>query len=70
MPQNSCANETPSWLTVEYIEEVLQNYKQDKFIKVKKINVRPASAKGENYASIMYRVSVAYATIETVTYQS
>ncbi|XP_037942804.1 uncharacterized protein LOC119675671, partial [Teleopsis dalmanni] len=59
-----CANDednfhpAPVWLTAEYLEKILQENKKDNTIRVTDLEIKPATAKGENYASIMTRVKV------------
>lgn len=48
------------WLNSEFLESHLQSYFRDKQIKIASYEVKPATAKGENYASYLYRVKVKY----------
>ena len=57
-------HEIPSWLTNQYMENVLQKYKQDSTLKVKRLIVQQCGGKGESYASMMYRVGTFYNCID------
>ncbi|KAL7729674.1 hypothetical protein ACLKA6_007945 [Drosophila palustris] len=50
----------PQWLTVSYVEDILRHCKKDENLNVTDLSVKPATAKGENYASIMTRIKVDY----------
>jgi hypothetical protein len=54
------ADEVPRWLTEEFAENVLKSSMNDSSIKVDKLIVRPCAAKGDNYASVMYRATAYY----------
>lgn len=54
--------EAPSWLTDAYLEKVLQKYLKDDQVKIINVNIKPATANGENYASIMSRIKVKYSS--------
>ncbi|KAI4475098.1 hypothetical protein M0804_014515 [Polistes exclamans] len=56
------AEETPLWLSREFLENMLQKAKNDNSIRVIDIFSKPATAKGDNYSSDMYRVSVEFAS--------
>lgn len=61
MAENACnESETfvPNWLTIEFVEKHLQNHYSNDQIKVTKWTVELATAKGENFASELYRVKV------------
>ncbi|XP_037817353.1 uncharacterized protein LOC119607483 [Lucilia sericata] len=53
-------NDTPDYLTLEYVENILKNYFKDTTLKVINMEAIPASAKGESYCSIMTRMKVSY----------
>lgn len=57
-------HEIPSWLTNQYMESVLQKYRQDPALKVKRIVVQQCGGKGDSYASTMYRVATFYNCID------
>ncbi|XP_028894688.2 uncharacterized protein LOC105210039 [Zeugodacus cucurbitae] len=48
----------PLWLTTEYLEPILGQYKNDQGLFITKMDIKPATKKGDNYASVMTRVSV------------
>lgn len=54
------------WLDRDFLEKHLQNFFGDTQITIVNFEVKPATAKGENYASYLYRVKVTY-TDETQT---
>lgn len=55
-----------SWLNSEYIGNVLHNYYVDSTIVVEKMLLRPCSAKGDQYASTMYRLLVHFRSVKMV----
>ncbi|XP_065354374.1 uncharacterized protein LOC135948847 [Calliphora vicina] len=50
----------PSWINQEYFANVLQKYENNENIIIKKLEISPASKKGDHYASIMFRCKVTY----------
>ncbi|XP_050341946.1 uncharacterized protein LOC126768097 [Bactrocera neohumeralis] len=48
----------PLWLTTEYVESFLRKYKKDEGLSITKLDIKPATKKGDNYASVMTRISV------------
>lgn len=60
----SCTENTddqvPKWLDGDFLEKHLQNFFGDKQIRIVNFEVKPATAKGENYASYLYRVKITY----------
>ncbi|XP_034661886.1 uncharacterized protein LOC117897269, partial [Drosophila subobscura] len=50
----------PVWLNESYLESLLQSKKNDAGLRVTELDIKPATSKGENYASIMTRVKVSY----------
>ncbi|EDV91300.1 uncharacterized protein LOC6568322 [Drosophila grimshawi] len=50
----------PSWLTREYVQQKLRAYLKDAKLELKKLQIKPATAGGENYASVMTRITVEY----------
>ncbi|XP_016980576.1 uncharacterized protein LOC108045695 [Drosophila rhopaloa] len=55
----------PSWLTKDYVQEKLSAYFKTDSLKLEKLNIQPAIANGENYASVMTRINVEYTTNES-----
>lgn len=66
MPEVKCSSkieescEIPEWLNSEYFEQLLKKVKGDSSIKVQSLDVKYALPKGENYASVIYRVQVVF----------
>lgn len=54
------AQAAPSWLNLNFMEEVLKSSENDSTIRVVDVLSKPATAKGDNYTSDMYRVNVEY----------
>ncbi|XP_016980515.2 uncharacterized protein LOC108045644 [Drosophila rhopaloa] len=52
----------PAWLTRDYVKKKLCRYFKDDTLQLKKLSINPATAKGENYASVMSRINVEYIT--------
>lgn len=52
----------PKWLNAQFLEPVLSKYEKAPELKVVSVNISPASAKGDHYASIMFRGNVSYTT--------
>lgn len=48
----------PSWLSVKFIENHLRKYYKNDEIQVCKFDVQSATAKGENFASLIFRVKI------------
>ncbi|XP_073819366.1 uncharacterized protein [Musca autumnalis] len=62
--------EAPQWLTKKYLEEVLKKYFRDETVHVQEMEIKPATAKGENYASVMTRLKVSYKTTKELKPQN
>ncbi|XP_034131569.1 uncharacterized protein LOC117585914 [Drosophila guanche] len=52
----------PEWLNAQFITKVLIEHEQASELKVTDMRFSPASAKGDHYASIMFRAKVEYTT--------
>ncbi|KAH8399612.1 hypothetical protein KR215_004983, partial [Drosophila sulfurigaster] len=52
----------PEWLNAEFLREVLMKHLKEPELKVLDIVMSPASAKGDHYASVMFRSKVVYET--------
>lgn len=50
------ADEIPVWLNESYIENILQKHHKNDALKVKCLKIKECGGKGENYASMMFRV--------------
>ncbi|XP_016980577.1 uncharacterized protein LOC108045696 [Drosophila rhopaloa] len=61
MPENT-THKAPAWLTEDYVEKKLRVYFKNDSLSVEKLEVKPATANGENYASVMTRINVEYTT--------
>lgn len=55
----------PKWLNKYFVESHLQNYFNSENLKIVRFNVEPATSKGENYASDLYRVKVTFSDDST-----
>ncbi|XP_017079998.2 uncharacterized protein LOC108113801 [Drosophila eugracilis] len=60
MAENTTELNHPEWLNVQFITEVLNNYKKEIDLKVTHLVITPGSSVGDNYASVMYRARVDY----------
>lgn len=52
--------QAPLWLTDSYLEDILKKYLKDENVKIHNVDIKPATANGENYASVMSRIKVKY----------
>nr|CAD7264532.1 unnamed protein product [Timema shepardi] len=50
----------PTWLTENFMEQALREGELDPEISVKHIDIRAATAFGDNYCSLMYRVAARF----------
>ncbi|XP_055918985.1 uncharacterized protein LOC129951021 [Eupeodes corollae] len=50
----------PSWMNEQFFQEVLRNCECEEKLLVQNVKLAPASAKGDHYASIMFRAIVTY----------
>ncbi|KAL5284437.1 hypothetical protein ACFFRR_006625 [Megaselia abdita] len=48
----------PEWLNEEFFEKILNETEREKNVKVKSIDVKPGSKKGDHYASVMFRIKI------------
>ncbi|XP_017007639.2 uncharacterized protein [Drosophila takahashii] len=65
MPEETSTHKAPAWLTEEYVEKKLRGYFKNDTLNVEKLEIKPATANGENYASVMTRINVEYTTKES-----
>lgn len=56
----SAASDVPEWLNNDFHEKYLQNFYDNKAIRVIESTANLATAKGDNYASCIYRVKVTF----------
>ncbi|XP_055855054.1 uncharacterized protein LOC129918492 [Episyrphus balteatus] len=54
------SQQAPEWLTQDFLTKKLRIYYKDPSLQILSMSVAPATGKGENYASIMNRVSLQY----------
>ncbi|KAH8310214.1 hypothetical protein KR044_000007 [Drosophila immigrans] len=54
--------EAPAWLNDQFFKEVLDHHLKDPNVKVIDFKTSPATAKGDHYASVMFRGIVGYST--------
>ncbi|KAH8247223.1 hypothetical protein KR038_000431 [Drosophila bunnanda] len=66
MPEEK-THPVPVWLTKDFVQEKLRVYFKDDSLKLEKLGINPAIANGENYASVMTRISVEYTTKDSET---
>ncbi|TMW48479.1 hypothetical protein DOY81_006442 [Sarcophaga bullata] len=52
--------QAPLWLTDSYLEDVLKIYLNDDKVKIQNVDIKPATANGDNYASVMSRIKVKF----------
>ncbi|XP_034116519.1 uncharacterized protein LOC117576081 [Drosophila albomicans] len=52
--------EAPAWLNDQFFKDVLVHHHNDPNVKVIEFNTSPATAKGDHYASVMFRTKVDY----------
>lgn len=50
----------PKWLTGEFLEKKIRNNFNNNELKVVDFDIEPATAKGENFASHLYRVKIKF----------
>lgn len=48
----------PNWLNSDFLTKHLQSYYNDKTITLTDFEVKPATVKGDNYCSSMFRVTI------------
>ncbi|XP_073819369.1 uncharacterized protein [Musca autumnalis] len=53
-------NERPQWLSDQYVEKILKKYLNENELKLQSVNVKPATAKGESFSSVINRVRALY----------
>lgn len=54
----------PKWLNQQFVAQYLQNHFNKNRLNIVQFKVKPATAKGTNYASYIYRVNVEYSDVE------
>lgn len=54
--------ESPDWLTKDYLESCLRSYYNDRKLKLVKVQAKAALGKGENYGGVLTRVKAEFQT--------
>ncbi|CAD7091876.1 unnamed protein product [Hermetia illucens] len=60
----------PSWLSEQYVQDALRKYIKDNSLEIVKLEIVPASSKGDNYCGVMTRVRVQFTSDECKGIQS
>lgn len=55
----------PAWLDKSFLEHAYGEYLGER-VHIESLAIEPATAKGENYASVMFRIKSAYSTHKDV----
>ncbi|XP_017017599.1 uncharacterized protein [Drosophila kikkawai] len=61
MPEEK-THPVPVWLTKDFVQEMLRVHFKEDSLRLDKLDIKPAIANGENYASVMTRITVEYTT--------
>lgn len=59
---SSTVDDAPQWLNKDFLQKYLQQYFENKTIQVIEAETNLATAKGDNYASCIFRVKVSFNT--------
>lgn len=59
----------PEWLNQTFLEKSIRKYSKKDFVSIQSFTIVPATAKGENFASIMFRINVNYHLGDEVIFQ-
>lgn len=54
--------EVPKWLDNSFLQNVICKFCKNDSIKIESFVIEPVTARGENYASILYRVKSVYSS--------
>ncbi|CAD7091875.1 unnamed protein product [Hermetia illucens] len=60
----------PSWLSERYVQDALRKYTKDSSLEIVKLEIVPASSKGDNYCGVMTRIRVKFTRDECKGIQS
>lgn len=60
IPISEMALDTPAWLNLRFVEKSLRKSEGDNSIQVMDIFSKPATNKGDNYTSDMFRITVEF----------
>lgn len=66
----SIVDDIPQWLNIDFLQKYLQKYFENQSVKVIKSDATLATAKGDNYASCIYRVKVSFNTNQVRVFPS
>lgn len=58
----------PGWLNQNFLEKSIRKHSKRELVHIQNFNIVPATAKGENFASVMFRVNVDYNFGDEVTF--
>ncbi|KAH8414015.1 hypothetical protein KR222_001939, partial [Zaprionus bogoriensis] len=50
----------PAWLTRDYVERKMRKYLKDDKLQLGQLHIKPATANGENFSSVMTRINLDY----------
>ncbi|KAG4075458.1 hypothetical protein HA402_015111 [Bradysia odoriphaga] len=50
----------PEWLNLNFLEKSIRKHSKNDFVVIQNFTIVPATAKGENFASVMFRINVKY----------
>lgn len=50
----------PQWLNQNFLEKSIRKHSKKDLVYIRNFTILPATAKGENFASVMFRVNVNY----------
>uniref|UniRef100_A0A1I8Q0I0 CHK kinase-like domain-containing protein n=1 Tax=Stomoxys calcitrans TaxID=35570 RepID=A0A1I8Q0I0_STOCA len=67
---NSDELEAPAWINQEFLQEVLTKYENKGKVEIINHDLKPASMKGDHYASVMFRCKVEYRFVENASFKS
>lgn len=52
----------PDWLDQNFFTKVLRSYKNDQTIELSSFEIAPGTAKGDHFASVMYKIKVIFSS--------
>ncbi|XP_055382835.1 uncharacterized protein LOC129612988 [Condylostylus longicornis] len=58
----SYVNQPGSWVTKEYLQDILRSYKQDCTLTIEKLKFSPVTEKGESYGGVITRAEIEFAS--------
>lgn len=57
-PNSPDVFQTPAWLTIEFLQDILRSHRKQQSLLVNSFTVKPAVAEGENYSSNVLRLGI------------